>query len=892
MKIVYVFILILLVVVSNISAQSVLGKVTNNNTIPVPYVSVTLLQSADSAIISYSNTDNNGYYKINTSKDGNFLVRVSCIGYKTQEKEVSISAKAVQDVSFILEECPISLREVTIKGRYTGISYGEDSIRYNPKAFTDGSEVVLGDILNKLPGIEVDSKGNVKAQGKQVDKILINGQDFFAGTTQMATKNLSADIAESVEVINNYSEYSLLGGFQSQEQTVINVGVSKNKLGKISGNMLAAGGIDDKYNLKGNLMRLGSKSMVALLGAQNNTGEAVFSMDDYFRLQGGINEVMGNNGKFELTEDEQRLLMPQNNTYSQINGFSAINYSYQQPSKFKLNSYALFNDNHTKAEDLNKYTFNQPGGNDYTLQEKVNNNTKNNLCSGYLKMDYLPNPTLSFVYKGSASNSDMNKNDNVYNELADQELIAYGQRKTNPFRTQHEAMLMKSIGKHVFLTNAKFNYNNSPAHYNLKTDSLLLPLPLTPSDGWYYGRQNTKQKQLEGELSSAFLYRINSNYFLRATLGAEVNFHTYTSEILENMPPNERIVIGDSLQNDLSSRTYNYSAAVDWIKNKGLIRFKLGASIHIYFFGGNVTDRIGEKTKFQINPSLEFSLIFSQKHSLNTAFSRTVSSNSVNSFLNGIVFDSYQKYMYTSSLNYLYNTQYNANIRYNYFDLFSNTTLILTGNFRKSRHTNTYNYQQNGIVSLANSIASPVTENIYTSLYLNKGLNFIPWTVSVTGNYLNNIYYNQLSGIENHIKTEKIVGQLRFQSKYKFPLNFECNTKFELMKTILTLSNTSEQTVQHFGGIVKLKANKRLYAETVFEYVINDLKTYTQNQYMLNFNVRYSINKRTELQLTGSNILNLYKQDWTAISYNENYILERYFRQIPGNILFGINYRL
>jgi len=892
MKIVFPVILLILTSINYGFAQSVSGRVTNGKNLPVSYASITLLQSTDSTIISFSSTDKNGYYKINTSKNGSFLLRVSCLGYLSQIKNISISDKAIQEMNFALNEGSISLREVTIKGRYTGLSYGEDTIRYNPKAFTDGSEVVLGDVLNKLPGIEVDSKGNIKAQGKQVDKLLLNGQDFFAGNTQMATKNLSADIAESIEVLTNYSEYSLLGGFQSHEQTAINIGVSKNKLGKISGSISAGGGVESKYNLKGNLMRLGSKSMITLLGAQNNTGEEVFSMDDYFRLQGGINEVMGNNGKFELTEDEQRLLMPQNNTYSQVNGFSALNISCQPKSNFKLNSYALLNSNETKAEDLNNYTYNLPGGNYYTSQEKVNNRTKNKLFSGYLKADFFLSPTLSLVYKGSTSNSDLSKNDNVYNQMSDQEMFAYGQRNTSPFRTQHKAMLMKAIGKHLFLLNAKFNYNNCPTNYNLKTDSLLLPLLLTASDGWYYGRLNTKEEQMSGEISSALLYRIGPDYFLRTTLGTEINSQTYISQILENVPQQELISLGDTLHNDISSRMYDYYGSLDLIKHKGLVRFKFGTSGHIYTYGGNIADKIRKHTEFKLNPSLEFSLFFSQKQSLNTSFSRTISSNPANAFLSGIVFDSYQSYSLKSSLDYMYNARYNANFSYNYFDLYSNTMLIVTGNYSKSDHINTYNFQQNGILSISSPITSPATENIFMSLYLNKGLGFIPWTATLTGNYISNKYYNLLAGVENRIRTEKAIGQLKLQSKYKFLLNVECNTKIEFMKNDPSLSNAMEQTVQHYGGKLKLKASKKFYAETEFEYISNKLPAYTQNQYMLNACVRYTFNKKMDLQLKGVNILNLDNQDWTSISYNANYMLERHFRQIPGNIIFSLNIRI
>jgi hypothetical protein len=212
MKFIYAAIIILLFAETAI-AQSISGRATNNKGDAIPYAPVTLLQAKDSSIVAFSNTDNNGCYTLRHFTRGNYLLSINCLGYLAQVKNVSINNDSVYNLSFMLDEKAIALHEVTVKGRFSGISFGNDTIRYNPKVFTDGSEVVLSDVLNKLPGIEVDTKGNIKAHGKQVDKLLLNGQDFFAGNTQMAAKNLPAKIAESVEVLNNYSEYSLLNGF-------------------------------------------------------------------------------------------------------------------------------------------------------------------------------------------------------------------------------------------------------------------------------------------------------------------------------------------------------------------------------------------------------------------------------------------------------------------------------------------------------------------------------------------------------------------------------------------------------------------------------------------------------------------------------------------------------
>jgi hypothetical protein len=888
MKGIYTAIIIVFVFIDISIGQTITGIVTDANKYPIPFTSVVLMNIEESTILSYSTTDDKGCYIVKLQKKGEFLLRISNFMYQNQEKNISIYSNEIITANFILEETPVHLNEIIVKGRYTGISYGKDTIFYNPKIFTDGSEVVLGDVLNKLPGIEVDVGGNIKAHGKDVDKLLLNGQDFFAGNTQMATKNLSADIAESIEVLNNYSEYSMLNGFQSHEQTAINIGVNKNKLGKISGNISIGGGYENKYNINSNLLCINSKTMIALLAAKNNTGEEVFSINDYFRLQGGINEVMGNNGSFEMSEEEQRLLMPSNNIYAKTNAFSALNLSYQPKQKIKLNSYILFNTSQSDSEDSNLYTYNSLNRESYKLQEKSSSIVDNKLFSGYFKINYNPSSTFSFIYNGSISNSIMENNEAINSISKNQQLYNYGIREINPLITQHKAMLMKTLKKHIFLSSVKLNYSDRPNDYYLKTDSLLLPLSLVEYDNWYYGKQNIKQDRLNGELTSAFLFRLNKDYYLKPTLGVNFEKQSYTSFISENNPFEENKYMGDTLHNELQFKLYDYYGSLEVVKNRGLFQFKMGTSAHIINFSKNITKQINYD-KIRLNPVIELSLVFSEKHKFNTSFSKTINMNSIKSFSDKIIFDSYQSYFFDGSLNYLYETQYNIGLRYNLYDMFSNTMIIFTGNYNKGTHSISKNYLQEGILSSVNSMTSPNKEDFFSNLYLKKSVGFIPWTINYTGSYIHSRFYNWLSGQLNRINTQIITNQFKMESKYQLPINIESYLKIEYLKNIISFGYKTNQSVQRYGCILKFKNKERFYSDIGFEYVKNDM-IYMQDQFILSGNIRYLTKNNIEFQLRGNNVLNLHNQNWSSISYKENYNLEQFYKQIPGNIICSVKY--
>ncbi|WP_081713022.1 carboxypeptidase regulatory-like domain-containing protein [Bacteroides neonati] len=358
MRFKFLWIILMLLLPIKASSQFVIsGSVKNKNNEVVSYANVTLLRQADSLSVNYATTNNEGKFKIEQKEAGKYFLRVSCLGYSAKTIPIIFTDNKIVVSNFVLDESLTELESVVVTGRNPGIRFKNDTIRYDPKVFTDGSEIVLGDVLKKLPGVEVDSKGRVKAQGKQVESILLNGQDFFSGNTQMATKNLPADVAENVEVLNNYSEYSLLGGFQSHEKTVINVGVSNKKMGKISGELTASYGYKDKYIGKASIMQMNSKLMTSFVGALNNTGDEVFNMEEYIRLQGGINELMNNSSSssIELSKEEQSMLMPQNNTFKRKNLLSALNMAYQPNTSLKCTSYFLFNEINEEAQDIVKY---------------------------------------------------------------------------------------------------------------------------------------------------------------------------------------------------------------------------------------------------------------------------------------------------------------------------------------------------------------------------------------------------------------------------------------------------------------------------------------------------------------------------------------------------------
>ena len=886
-----VIILIFLLPSKAFSQFVVSGSVKDKNNEVVPYANVTLLQQIDSLLVNYATTNSDGEFKIEHKKCGAYFLRVSCLGYSAKIKPIVFADNETMVSDFILDDSSIELESVVVTGRNPGIKFKKDTIRYDPKVFIDGSEVVLGDVLKKLPGVEVDSKGGVKAQGKQVESILLNGQDFFSGNTQMATKNLPADVAENVEVLNNYSEYSLLGGFQSHEKTVINVGVSNDKLGKISGEFTAAGGYKDKYVGKANIMQINSKLMTSFVGALNNTGEEVFSIEEYIRLQGGINELMNNNNSssIELSNEEQSMLMPQNNTFRRKSLLSAFNMAYQPNTSLKFTSYFLFNETNEEAQDVVTYNYLLPS-NVFSTIKQMDCRGKNRLYSGLWKLNYQPSNAFNLTYKGNISNIDMNRNAMSLNGIDEKQINALDIYDAQTLKTRHDVLLMKSLGRHLFAANFYFSYSDKPTIYDMQVDSLLLPIPLVVNNDWYYGQQRTKLKQIESGADLSFMYKINSSYFINSSLNGKIINQRYRSSIYQKIPLQMPVELSaDSLRNNVKMDIYDYNAGIGLVKNKGLLGFKLGAFVHVYKLKNN---RWASENKVKLNPMAEVSLTFSQKHALNVAFSESDSPIPANAFLSGIVFDSYQDYMQNSLAKHLYSSKYNTNLTYRIYDLFSNTMVVFTSMYSYVKKSSANDYFQNGLLTKYQPISALPRDYFITKLFVNKGLGLIPWVIKFTGGYNYASFSNRSMSIENKIQSENTSGQLQLESNYRNRIfNFECKTGLEYFNNKSSLGLESTQYIQRYGGKIKMNVNKHLFGAVELEYVINDAPDYKQSQYNLNANINYVLNKKIEIEAVGVNMLHIDKQDWVATSSNGVYLATRYFRQIPGNLMLKMRYK-
>lgn len=280
MKYLY-FIIIFLIPLSTLAqigkesnTKSIEGIVLDSKTVePVPYASVRLLSKKDSSYIQGATSKEKGEFKIATSKTGEFILEISFIGYKsffqninTNDKDSSYSLGKI-----LLEESSIELNTATVEAKLPDIQVKGDTIQYNAGAYKTEEHELLQDLIKKIPGIEIDSDGNIKANGKPVQKILVDGKEFFGNDIAYALNNLPANMIKSLQLFKEQSEEAKATGVKDQDPPqVLNLAVKEEFKKSIFGNATAGYGSDERYRSNVNLNRMHGENQYTIIGQIGN----------------------------------------------------------------------------------------------------------------------------------------------------------------------------------------------------------------------------------------------------------------------------------------------------------------------------------------------------------------------------------------------------------------------------------------------------------------------------------------------------------------------------------------------------------------------------------------------------------------------------------------------
>ena len=282
-------------------AQSVTIQGILVDTLQEPLMSATvvLLNPQDSTMEYFAITNMQGHYKLKGVKRGTYLFQASYVGFESRFKPLELDHvdNVLQMGFYMLRPKSKLLGEVTVKADKIPILIKKDTVEYNAGSFKVKPNAAVEDLLKKLPGVEVEKDGTIKAHGEEVQSVKVDGKDFFGDDPTIATKNLPADAVDKVQVYDKKSEIAEFTGVDDGvRDKTINLKLKDGKKKGYFGNVSGGYGTDNRFESKANVNRFNKKTQLSFLGRMNNINERGFSFNDYLTFSGGFQNVLSEFG--------------------------------------------------------------------------------------------------------------------------------------------------------------------------------------------------------------------------------------------------------------------------------------------------------------------------------------------------------------------------------------------------------------------------------------------------------------------------------------------------------------------------------------------------------------------------------------------------------------------
>jgi len=896
---------------------------------PIADATVSVLSAKDSSLATFTLSNKQGSFEVKGLAAGNYRLIVSSKGYTEFKQNISISEtnKTAELGNLALQKDYKTLEGVTIISE-SPIQVKNDTVQFNTSGFKTQPNATLEDLLKKIPGMEVDKEGTVKAQGEQVQKVLVDGKEFFGNDPKLATKNLTADMIESVQVFDDMSDQAKFTKIDDGNRTkTLNIKLKKDRNKGYFGRALVGVGNDGRYEGNLSVNKFTGPQRISLLFNTNNINKQGFSFSDIISAMGGFSGFGGGNTGGGFGGGGMQIMSTRGGGFAGMGGggttgiikslSAGLNYSDEWGKNIKITGSYFFSDSRPRQEqNIFRQTF---YANDSTasLNRQTFSNNLNQNHRFSLRFEYQIDSMNSILYTPSLTlqHSENYSTDSSYT-VSDSPLNKYlaiagisqnsnernGMNFGNNFLYRHK---FNKIGRTVTL-----GWNNTTS--NSKSDGL------TISDNDFY--------RPDGSIYRSFSQ--NQNYKQRIETRNNVISTSYT----EPLALNKLLEVNYAYTNNRSNskkETFNYNSVTDKYDSPNLLQtnnftntfvaHRFGANFRVqekkynYQFGLGVQRSTLESRSFQAStnkdsvtgqsytnlfPTANFNFTQSRTKNLRISYNGRTNQPNVSQLQN--VPDA------TDTLNIkIGNPNLKQEFNHN-FNIGFNTFNVLTFKFIAANLN--FSTTQNKIV---NSITTrgPAQITTYENVngyfrafsFVTLGLPFKnPKMKGSSVNVTNNMSFikdiSRVNNMDNITKTLSISQGAGVNiNKEKIDFGIKANIAFNKVRYSIQSQLNEDYFTQTYSGDISYNFPKNFVLSTNFDYLINTGRAEGFNQSIPLWNASFSKlffkNKNGELKFSVNDILN--QNQSITRSTGDNYIqdtrsmvLRRYFMV---SFLFNLN---
>jgi hypothetical protein len=894
---IYLSIIFLLIFSFSYSQIKLEGYVKDSLGNGLELANVIAINKATSALDSYGITNEDGRYKLNLKKNTIYSIQVSYIGMKSAaERLETLTSDLTKD--FILQEDNL-LDEVELTYEMP-VTVSGDTLTYNADSFNKGTERKLEDVLENLPGVEINDDGQVEVEGKVVTKVMVEGKDFFDGDSKLATKNIPSNAVDKVQVLKNYAEVGQLSGVTNNQNNVaLNIKLKDGKKNFWFGNILGGGGepevhpkTDNLYLIQPKLFYYSPEYSLNFIGDLNNIGEVAFTRRDYFNFTGGFKRPSATSGtSINLGNNDIGFLTLQNNRAKDINTkFGAANFSWSPKSSLDLGGFAIFSNSRNELQENRSIQYTDAGIGIPNEETQSNTFQENNLGMLKLSTKYQPdaNNQLEYEIFGQLSQSEQDQRFfSSINQSIDQieEVTPFNvSQNLNYYYTLDDKNIFALEAQHVLkdedpLYNAiledKFSYDGTAQ--NLGLDQLQSNYNLNQE-------KRVQSNQLDAKLDYWRILNKKSN--LNFTLGTIFSHQKFDSNIFQFLDDGSLYDSSPTDVSDVNSIDYRFTdlyLGLHYRLKTGIFTITPGISGHAYNvnntqFGQKATDNF-----FRFLPDLNVIVQLKKSETLNLNYRMQTQFTDVSNFASGLVLNNYNSLF--SGNPYLENAlSHNVSLFYYSFNMFNYTNVFASLNYNKSiDNIRTQSvFQPGSVIRVSTPFNSPFAdESMNASGRFQRTFGKIRGTLRANFNYsiFNQFIQNRRSENETFSQTYRAQIRTNFRTAPNLDLSYRYTIQDNNLGQNSTKFYTKSPTIELDALFLKSFTFRTDYSFNDFSDEIGTINTFEFWNASLSY--RKDEDAKFEYELRATNLLDTRSQNQSnagniSVSATEYFIQPRY----------------
>ena len=851
--------------------KQIKGNVKDQKAKPIPSVMVSL-KDKEGNTVAFSRTNEKGDFSINTDAAGTDLtLELSILGFEKKSIVVTDINKPLQ---VVLAESEIALKTVEVKNR-PRLSSNGDTLNYKTSDFSDKQDRSIGDVLKKMPGIEVAENGKISYNGKNISNLYIDGDNLLEDKYGIGTKSIPHGAVDKVQVIENDQPVKMLRKNNTSEDVALNLVIKDEAKLKVMGEVKAGLGTPDRFDGNVNAMLFNKKVKFLNNLKGNNIG-----------IDPGIDLTSFNPATTDNSKPSNLLsagaagvpTLPQSRTLFNKAGQANLNnlFKFSNELQLRANVSYLYDE---RKQVYNKSSETRLAGQTISYQENqdnflnpqklkgqftLNGNTDGYFLNNALAVEYNPNLTNSNVFINGVGAFQTLKQDMfaLSNDLAYRKKFKSGDMlflsSSLSRSTQPEKLSIKPGVNEEILNNdlpyASLNQHlDLPTWYTNNFASMAFPkgkFVQTYRAGFLIQQQNLNTNlskiQNNGTSELATAGALNDLNWLRSKIYAE-NVYEYTGD-----------KITASVRIPLSYNMISYDDA-NHAMNKKLNRFFVNPALNF---------------KYQTSPENYVSANYAYRNNLGTiddVYSGTVLRNYRSLFANNAPISESSTHFVSGSFNFRKAIEMvfgNVGISYNRTNLNTISSYNLTNNT-----------QQRIVLPL---------ENQMKSLSLNSGLSKYLFALRSTVNAGFTYSRSQYEQLQNNellpFESDTYVYKAGIEAKLTKFMNFSYNGTFSNNKNKTTNNgiSTNYQQLRQQAGLTATMF-KSVFLNFSAEHIFTQQSSQPDLKYLFaDFNIRYKLLKlKTDLEFGITNLANVKR--FEAINVSANSLTVGTY-EIPGRV--------